>query len=109
MQVRMRGWVDGRLKERLEEVFDDVFEARDLVVQLVDVVQPRDLDQPQRIVRVYLGFCEASLRGKNNLAKKVTPCLTQPNWPACPIHGWIDLMLRMINSNYGSFLRQTID
>ena len=55
MQVRMGGWVDGRLKERLEEVFDDVFEARDLVVQLVDVVQPRDLDQPQRIVRVYLG------------------------------------------------------
>ena len=54
MQVRMGGWVDGRLKERLEEVFDDVFEARDLVVQLVDVVQPRDLDQPQRIVRVYL-------------------------------------------------------
>ena len=54
MQVRMRGWVDGRLKERLEKVFDDVFEARDLVVQLVDVVQPRDLDQPQRIVRVYL-------------------------------------------------------
>ena len=109
MQVRMGGWVDGRLKERLEEVFDDVFEARDLVVQLVDVVQPRHLDQPQRIVRVYLGFCEASLRGKNNLAKKVTPYLTQPNWPACPIHGWIDLMLRMINSNYGSFLKQTID
>ena len=54
MQVRMGGWVDGRLKERLEEVFDDVFEARDLVVQLVDVVQPRDLDQPQRIVRVHL-------------------------------------------------------
>ena len=54
MQVRMGGWVDGRLKERLEEVFDDVFEAGDLVVQLVDVVQPRDLDQPQRIVRVYL-------------------------------------------------------
>ena len=50
----MGGWVDGRLKERLEEVFDDVFEARDLVVQLVDVVQPRDLDQPQRIVSVYL-------------------------------------------------------
>ena len=46
MQVRMGGWVDGCLKERLEKVFDDVFEARDLVVQLVDVVQPRDLDQP---------------------------------------------------------------
>ena len=57
MQVRMGGWVDGRLKERLEEVFDDVFEAGDLVVQLVDVVQPRDLDQPQRIVRVYLEKC----------------------------------------------------
>ena len=40
----MRGGVDGGLEERLEEVLDDVLEAGDLVVQLVDVVQPRDLD-----------------------------------------------------------------
>ena len=44
MQIRMRGRVDGGLEERLEEVLDDVLEAGDLVVQLVDVVQPRDLD-----------------------------------------------------------------
>ena len=44
MQIRMRGGVDGGLEERLEEVLDDVLEAGDLVVQLVDVVQPRDLD-----------------------------------------------------------------
>ena len=54
MQIRMRGGVDGGLEERLEEVLDDVLEAGDLVVQLVDVVQPRDLDQPQGIVRVNL-------------------------------------------------------
>ena len=44
MQIRMRGGVDGGLEERLEEVLDDVLEAGDLVVQLVDVVQSRDLD-----------------------------------------------------------------
>ena len=44
MQIWMRGGVDGGLEERLEEVLDDVLEAGDLVVQLVDVVQPRDLD-----------------------------------------------------------------
>ena len=44
MQIRMRGRVDGGLEERLKEVLDDVLEAGDLVVQLVDVVQPRDLD-----------------------------------------------------------------
>ena len=49
MQIRMRGRVDCGLEERLEEVLDDVLEAGDLVVQLVDVVQPRDLDQPQRM------------------------------------------------------------
>ena len=91
MQVRMGGWVDGCLKERLEEVFDDVFEARDLVVQLVDVVQPRDLDQPQRMDGVKSVFNEASWRDKIIWQKKVTPYLTQPNWPACLIHGWIEL------------------
>ena len=44
VQIRMRGGVDGGLEERLEEVLDDVLEAGDLVVQLVDVVQPRHLD-----------------------------------------------------------------
>ena len=51
MQIRMRGGVDGGLEERLEEVLDDVLEAGDLVVQLVDVIQAGDLDQPQRVVR----------------------------------------------------------
>ena len=50
----MRGWVDCCLKERLEEVLDDVLEAGDLVVQLVDVIQAGHLDQPQCIVRINL-------------------------------------------------------
>ena len=54
MQIWVRGWVDCCLKERLEEVLDDVLEARDLVVQLVDVVQAGNLDQPQDIVRINL-------------------------------------------------------
>ena len=54
VQIRMRGRVDCGLEERLEEVLDDVLEAGDLVVQLVDVIQPGDLDQPQRVVRINL-------------------------------------------------------
>ena len=54
VEIRMRGWVDRGLKERLEEVLDDVLEAGDLVVQLVDVIQAGDLDQPQRVVRINL-------------------------------------------------------
>ena len=54
MQIRMRGGVDGGLEERLEEVLDDVLEAGDLVVQLVDVIQAGDLDQPQCVVRINL-------------------------------------------------------
>ena len=54
VEIRMRGWVDRSLKERLEEVLDDVLEAGDLVVQLVDVIQAGDLDQPQRVVRIDL-------------------------------------------------------
>ena len=54
VEIRMRGWVDRGLKERLEEVLDDVLEAGDLVVQLVDVIQAGDLDQPQRVVRIDL-------------------------------------------------------
>ena len=54
MQIRMRGRVDCGLEERLEEVLDDVLEAGDLVVQLVDVIQAGDLDQPQRVVRIDL-------------------------------------------------------
>ena len=50
MQIRMRCWIDCGLKERLEEVLDDVLEAGDLVVQLVDVIQAGHLDQPQCIV-----------------------------------------------------------
>ena len=54
VQIRMRCWVDCGLKERLEEVLDDVLEAWDLVVQLVDVIQAGHLDQPQCIVRINL-------------------------------------------------------
>ena len=54
MQIRMRGRVDGGLEERLKEGLDDVLEAGDLVVQLVDVIQAGDLDQPQRVVRIDL-------------------------------------------------------
>ena len=54
MQIWVRGRVDCCLKERLEEVLDDVLEARDLVVQLVDVVEAGNLDQPQAIVRINL-------------------------------------------------------
>ena len=54
VKIGMRGWVDGGLKERLEEVPDDVLEAGDLVVQLVDVVQAGHLDQPQAVVRINL-------------------------------------------------------
>ena len=37
-----------------DEVLDDVLEAGDLVVQLVDVIQAGDLDQPERVVRINL-------------------------------------------------------
>ena len=83
MQIWVRGRVDCCLKERLEEVLDDVLKARDLVVQLVDVVEAGNLDQPQAIVRINLMCCP---RYCFDLNAENKPYLRRPNWQACPIH-----------------------
>ena len=50
----MRGGVDCHLEQGLEEVLDDVLEAVDTIGELVDVVQPGNLDEPESVVRVDL-------------------------------------------------------
>ena len=46
VEVRMGAGVDGDLEQRLEETLDDVLEVINTVVDPVDVVQARNLDQP---------------------------------------------------------------
>ena len=44
----------GDLEERSEEVVEDLLEAADEAVALVDVVEARHLDDPAHVVRVHL-------------------------------------------------------
>ena len=55
MQLRVRRRIERRLEERAEDVVDEVLEVADDALVAVDVVEPRDLDEPDDCFGCFFG------------------------------------------------------
>lgn len=57
MEFRVSGWVVGDLKQRQEDVRQQLLEVLHHIVAAEDIVETRDLDQPAHVVAVDVVCC----------------------------------------------------
>lgn len=52
VKIRMRAWINGDFKERLEETPNNILEVVNTVMNSIDVIKTRHLNQPTVMIRI---------------------------------------------------------